>query len=235
MLNKFDDYPVHQTAEPLAHPASSDRNVYDRSWFNGYAEDGSYYFGIGMSLFPHRSILDCAFSVVEKNGRQHCFFGSRRAPLERTEMQVGPFRIEALKPLLSARVTLDDNDSGICCDLVFSARTAAIEEERQTMWKGTRRTMDTTRFLQFGFWAGTIRHPDGEIQVIPSQCHGTKDRSWGTRDTAGEPERGGAPTPPGSAFFIWAPLIWNDHVSHAVCIEDAQGQPLINEAIVAPH
>lgn len=234
MLNKLDDFPIHQTAEPIAHPASSDRNVYDRTWFNGYAEDGSYYFGIGMSLFPHRGILDCALSVVEKDGRQHSFFGSRRAPLERTEMQVGPFRMEVLEPLRRTRVTLDDNGSGIRCDLRFSARTAAMEEDRQTMWQGTRRTMDTTRFLQFGRWTGSIRHPDGEIDLSASQCHATKDRSWGTRDTAGEPESGGAPTSPSGVFFIWAPLIWDDHVSHAVCIEDEHGRPLINEAIVAP-
>ena len=70
MLNKLDDYPIHQTPEPIAHAATSDRNVYDRTWFNGYSGDGSYYFGIGMAIYPHRGILDCAFSVV----------AARRAP-----------------------------------------------------------------------------------------------------------------------------------------------------------
>ena len=54
MLNKLDDFPIHQTPEPIAHPATSDRNVYDRTWFNGYAPDGSYYFGIGMAVYPQR-------------------------------------------------------------------------------------------------------------------------------------------------------------------------------------
>ncbi|HJP34954.1 MAG TPA: hypothetical protein QF901_03115, partial [Gammaproteobacteria bacterium] len=122
MLNKFDDFPVHQTAEPLAHPATSDQNFYDRTWFNGYAKDGSWYFGVGMAIYPHLGILDCAFSVVEKSGRQHCFFASRRAPLERTEMHVGPFQIEVVEPLRRARVLLDDNRTGISCDLSFSTR-----------------------------------------------------------------------------------------------------------------
>lgn len=64
MLNKLDDYPVHQTSEPLAHPATSDRNVYDRTWFNGYAADGSYYFGIGMAMkltFEHTHELAIMF------------------------------------------------------------------------------------------------------------------------------------------------------------------------------
>lgn len=66
MLNKFDDYPIHQSAEPLAMPATSDVNFYDRTWFNGYAKDGSWYFGLGLAVYPHLGILDCAFSVVER-------------------------------------------------------------------------------------------------------------------------------------------------------------------------
>ena len=181
MLNKFDDYPIHQTPEPLAQPASSERNQYDRTWFNGYSADGAYYFGIGMAIYPHRGILDCAFSVVERGGRQHCFYGSRRAPVERSEMQVGPFKIEILEPMRKTRVTLDSNTSGITCDLTFSARTAAIQEGRQTLWSGARRVLDSTRFDQFGEWQGQITHPDGGIKVESSVCHGTKDRSWGHR------------------------------------------------------
>src|SRR4029079_13919073 len=104
VLNKLDDYPIHQTPEPIAHAATSDRNVYDRTWFNGYSGDGAYYFGIGMAIYPHRGILDCAFSVVARDRRQHCFYGSRRAPLERTDMQVGPFRLEVTEPLKRTRV-----------------------------------------------------------------------------------------------------------------------------------
>lgn len=233
MLNKLDDYPIHQTPEPLAHPATSDRNVYDRTWFNGYAKDGSYYFGIGMAIYPHRGILDCAFSVVTRDGRQHCFYGSRRAPTERTEMQVGPFRIEIQEPMLRTRVVLDDNDSGISCDLTFSGRTAVIKEARQTLYSGPRAVMDATRFDQFGRWSGTVRHPDGEIAVSDEMCLGTKDRSWGVR-RVGEPETGGAPAMPGSFFFLWAPLIWDDHVSHAIFFDGARGEALVREGLVAP-
>ncbi len=234
MLNKLDDYPIHQTPEPLAHPVTSDRNVYDRTWFNGYAPDGSYYFGIGMAVYPHRGVLDCAFSVVQPGMRQHCFYGSRRAPIERTEMQVGPFRIEIIEPLLRTRVTLDDNTSGISCDLLFSARSGAIQEARQTLWNGTRRAMDATRFDQFGRWSGWVKHPEGTIQVNDGVCHGTKDRSWGVRGV-GEPERGGAPpTQTPSAFFLWAPLFWEDHISHAIFFDGPRGEVLAREGIMAP-
>src|SRR5437667_10456346 len=78
MLTKFDDYAIHQTPEPIAHPASSDRNVYDRYWFNGYADDGEFYFAIGMGLYANRGIIDCGFSIV-RDGEQHAFHASKRA------------------------------------------------------------------------------------------------------------------------------------------------------------
>jgi hypothetical protein len=234
MLNKLDDFPIHQTPEPIAHPATSDRNVYDRTWFNGYAPDGSYYFGIGMAIYPYRGILDCAFSVVQPGQRQHCFYGSRRAPDERTDMRCGPFRLEVIEPMKRTRVILDDNSSGISCDLTFSTRTAAIQEARQTLWNGTRRIMDSTRFDQFGRWSGVIRHPEGEIRVDPTVCHGTKDRSWGVRGV-GEPESGGAPpTRMPAFFFLWAPLFWEDHISHAIFFDGPRGEALVREGIVAP-
>ncbi len=233
MLNKFDDYPIHQTPEPIAHVASSDRNAYDRTWFNGYSTNVESYFGIGMAVYPHRGILDCAFSVVEKGGRQHSFFGSRRAPIERTEMRVGPFRLEVIEPLRRTRVILDDNTSGLACDLLFSSRTAAIQEARQTLWSGARRTMDATRFDQFGRWSGVVRHPDGEFNVDHDTWRGTKDRSWGVRGV-GEPETGGAPAKGRSAFFLWAPLVWDDHISHAIFFDGPTGEPLVREGIEAP-
>ena len=233
MLNRLDDYPIHQTPLPIAYPATSDRNVYDRTWFNGYVASGDWYFGIGMAVYPHRGILDCAFSVVERGGRQHCFYGSRRAPAERTEMQVGPFRMEVLEPLRRTRVILDDNDSGVSCDLTFSARTAGIQEARQTLYSGTRATMDATRFDQFGRWSGTVRHPDGVIDVQPDECFGTKDRSWGVRGI-GERETGGAPSVPRGIAFMWAPLFWDDHVSHAIFFDGPGGEALVREGLTAP-
>lgn len=186
-----------------------------------------------MAVYPHRGILDCAFSVVEQGGRQHCFFGSRRAPLERTEMQVGPFRIEVIEPMRRTRVVLEDNETGLSCDLVFSARTAPIEEARQTLWNDAKRTMDATRFDQFGRWSGTVQHPDGEFAVDHESWRGTKDRSWGVR-RVGEPETGGAPALPRGAFFLWAPLVWDDHVSHAIFFDGMEGEALVREGIEAP-
>ena len=87
MLTPFDDYPIHQTSEPLTQPASSDRHVYDRYWFNGYRDDGAFYFGVSAALYPNLGIMDCGLSIAI-DGEQHAFHGSRRAPAAPPDLPV---------------------------------------------------------------------------------------------------------------------------------------------------
>ena len=44
MLSNLDDFPIHQTSEPMRHVATSDRNFYDRYYFNGFNHDGTVMF-----------------------------------------------------------------------------------------------------------------------------------------------------------------------------------------------
>ena len=143
---------------------------------------------------------------MTEGGLQHCFRLAPRAA-ERTDMSVGPLRLEVIEPLRKARIILEDNDSGLACDLVFSTRTAGIQEARQTLFQGTRAVMDATRFDQFGTWEGILHTPDGDIRVDPESSRGTKDRSWGVR-AVGEPEGGGAPgDAQGYRLHVGAPLL----------------------------
>ena len=43
MLTKADDYPIHQTPEPVAY-AGLGRNFYDRYFFNGYHKEENLFF-----------------------------------------------------------------------------------------------------------------------------------------------------------------------------------------------
>lgn len=231
-IDPFDDYPIHQTPEPISVPATSDSNFYDRTWFNGYATDASAYFGLGLALYPHRRIIDGAFSVVTAEGRQHAVIASGRAPAVRSDTSIGPLRIEVVEPLRRTRVVVDDNETGIACDLTFSARTSPIREGRQTLWDGSQRMMDATRFDQFGRWTGTVVTPDGELTVDEHTWRGTKDRSWGIRSSGTQPAA--APGDLQGIFFLWAPIVWDDHVSHAIFFDDPSGGPLVREALTAP-
>lgn len=235
MLSKFDDYPIHQTSQPIAHPATGDRNAYDRYWFNGYQDDGAFYFGIGAGLYPNLGILDCGLSIV-RNGEQHAFHGSRRAPDEPTDLTVGPFRIDVIEPMRRIRVTLDENETGISADLLFHARTACVEEGRQhTYGNGRRLLMDVTRFAQFGRWEGHITYAGERVELDPSRVYATKDRSWGVRPVAG-PDPALAPTAPGDVqvFFLWAPLHWQDRCTHFGVFENRFGRKWHSDGAVLP-
>jgi hypothetical protein len=223
MLSKFDDYPIHQTPEPIAVTASTDRNAYDRFWFNGYTDDGELYFGIGAALYPNLGIMDCGFSIV-RDGEQHAFHASRRAPREPSQVQVGPFRIEIIEPLKALRVVLDANETGISADLLWIPRTSSFAEGHQRQ-RRRRGTMDATRFNQFGHWQGEISSAGRTLAIDPRRVYGTKDRSWGVRPV-GDPDPGGAPPGPGEVggiFFLWAPLHWKHRCTHAGIFETNAG------------
>lgn len=233
MLSRFDDYPIHPTPEPIAQPASSDRNVYDRYWFNGYTADGEFYFGIGLGLYPNRRILDCGLSIV-RDGEQHAFHASRRAPAEPSETGVGPFRLDVLEPMRRLRVRIAPNETGMECDLLFTPRTACLEEGRQTLRRDGRVIMDATRFTQFGRWEGHLGYAGRRIAVESARVLGTRDRSWGVRPV-GEPETGGAPASrPPQVFFLWAPIHWEDCCTHSAIFEDEHGRSWHQEGAILP-
>ncbi len=234
MLSRFDDYPIHQTPEPVAVLATADRNAYDRYWFNGYADDGSFYFGIGMGLYPNLGILDCGFSIVDPE-EQHSFHASRRRPADPTDLNVGPFRIDVIEPMRRMRVVIDDNQTGIACDLTFTARTACIEEGRQTLRaRGGKLIMDSTRFAQFGRWQGEIRYGRRSVRVDREHVLGTKDRSWGVRPV-GDPDPGGAPlTEIPGVYFLWSPVHWANRCTHLGIFEEPSGHAWHMDGAIVP-
>ena len=105
MLTKGDDFPLHQSAEPIAF-AGTDRNFYDRYFFNGYSPDGSVFFAAAMGFYPQLGIIDAAFCVLI-DGVQHNIRASRRSAGERLDLAVGPIAIPIDEPL--ERLTLHRN------------------------------------------------------------------------------------------------------------------------------
>ena len=113
MLSRFDDYPIHQTSEPIKIPETTDRHVYDRYWFNGYSKQGDFYFGIGAALYPNLGIMDCGFSLVI-DGEQHAFHASRVLSFYKTSPLLREFSTffqkllpqQVQEPASSARVLI---------------------------------------------------------------------------------------------------------------------------------
>ena len=63
MLSPLDDLPIHQIAEPVRHVGTSDRNFYDRYYFNCHPCNDELFLIAGMGQYPNLSVTD-AFAVV---------------------------------------------------------------------------------------------------------------------------------------------------------------------------
>ncbi|MBW2420577.1 MAG: hypothetical protein JRH19_18690 [Deltaproteobacteria bacterium] len=212
MISSFDDYMIHQVSIPVNQPETSDRNFYDRHWLNGYDREGDFIFESGFAIYPNRRVMDGHFSI-SVDGVQHSFHGSRRAPHDRAESQVGPFHLEIVTPLRELRLRLEPNETGIECDLLFRATTAPVQEPKNVMHDELRLIMDTTRLTQLGTWEGHITVKGQRREVNAATTLGTRDRSWGVRPV-GEPEAG-APglltTEPG-VYWVWCPIVWDNGI-----------------------
>jgi len=230
VLTPFDDYPIHPSADPIAHPATGDPNHYDRYWFNGHHKDGAFYFGAAMGHYPVRGVVDGAFSIVV-DGVEHSIFASGAMPLDRTTA-IGPLRIEVLEPIRTIRYVVEPNAHGIACDLVFRATTVAVEEPRQ------RRVspegiliMDHTRLTQWGTWEGTVSVDGNELRIDPIDVPGTRDRSWGVRGV-GQAVETNRPRRSPQAFWLWAPLHFGDRLTHLALHEESDGTRWLETALV---
>lgn len=199
VLSRGDDYPIHQTPDPIAF-SGTDRNFYDRYFFNGYAPDGSSFFAVAFGVYPHLDVADAHFCVV-RDGVQHCLHASRKLGMERMAMECGPIRIEVIEPLQSLRVVIDGE--GLAADLTFSGRAFPIAEPRFTWRIGPRTVMDYTRLTQNGHYSGWIA-VDGVRETLPAGSMGTRDRSWGVRPIGAADPQFGQSVP--QFFWQWTPI-----------------------------
>ena len=156
MISKGDDYPIHQTPEPVQQVFTSDRNFYDRFFFNGYFREGEPYFAAAMGIYPNVGIIDAAFSVIV-GGVQHCVRASRmlghRSPRYRGRSDLDRDRDSRCERCACVSIMQD-----IKADLMFEARAAcdrgaALHTPRSEI---ARLMMDLTRFTQHGGYSGKL-------------------------------------------------------------------------------
>jgi hypothetical protein len=226
MLLEADDLPVHQAPTSLAHVMGGHPNAYDRFFFNGYRED--LYFAVALGIYPNRGVIDAAVSTVVGSSQRSVFASGR---LGERVPSLGPVTIELVEPMRVATIHVDAPEHGLRASITFTARSAAIEEPRQTRYDGERLFMDVTRATQLGSWSGWLEVDGARIALDDAVTYGTKDRSWGIRPV-GDP----APMAPSQSapqlFFVWAPLNFDDLGVHVSRFEDAEGVPWSTTAAV---
>jgi hypothetical protein len=119
MLTQADEWPIHQTPEPIAF-SGTDRNFYDRYFFCGYLADGSGFFAIAFGVYPNLNVADAHVSILRSDGTQTSLHASRLLGMERMALSVGPIRIEVIEPLSSLRVVVAERPTPFDgCDALY--------------------------------------------------------------------------------------------------------------------
>ncbi|MDJ0767766.1 MAG: hypothetical protein QNJ12_03195 [Ilumatobacter sp.] len=230
MIHPLDDYPLHQTSQPMSHVATDSPNAYDRFFFNGYDRDGAVFFAVACGVYPNRGVMDAAFSVV-RHGVQYNVRASRACPGDRTATTVGPVQVEIVEPMRRHRIVVDDRH-GVAADLTMTAHSPVIEEPRFVHQSGHRTVFDYTRLTQFGRWQGWI-DVDGDRVDIDALAPvvGTRDRSWGVRPVGERPP--GPPSVP-QFFWLWAPTVFADACTYVAVNHESDGRAWHQSGAVVP-
>jgi len=229
-LSAWDDYPVHQTSEFIRHVATSDRNFYDRYYFNLHPSSDEFFAIFGLGQYPNLGTTD-AFLAVTKDGTQRIMRASK--PLtERMDVSVGPMRIEVIEPLEKLRVVVEPNDADIAMDVTWTAAIPAFEEPRQYLRSRGTVVFDTQRFAQLGRWEGTLTVAGEDIAITPDRCGGSRDRSWGVRPV-GEKQPDGIRQSISVMPGMWnyMPVDFGDHSIIYMCHERPDGHRPLEEAV----
>lgn len=232
VLTRADDYPIHQTPEPIAY-AGTDRNFYDRYFFNGYSAAAGErgYFAAAFGVYPHLNIADAAFVVV-RGGVETALHASRWLRMERMDLTVGPIAIEVVEPLKVLRLIVDAPEQRIRADLTFTGRAEPIEEPRFIRRNGPRTFMDYTRLTQNGRWTGWIE-VDGVREDIGGWI-GTRDRSWGVRPVGARDSQDLAPPVTPQFYWLWSPANFEAGSFFFHTTEDEHGRPWNRRAVWQP-
>jgi hypothetical protein len=224
MLTAADEYLVHQTPHTFDHVFTSDRNFYDRYFFNGYRRDGGVYFAVAMGTYPNLGVMDAAFSVIADGKTQHTVRASRVLGHDRMNTKVGPISVQVVEPLKKLRLQVAKNEWGITADLVLEARSLPSEEPH-FFRRDSRNTViqDYTRFTQHCSWSGKLSVNGQTFDLSNESCWGSRDHSWGVRNVGGQDPRGAPIAGARQFFWNWAPLNWDDLCTLYTVSENSDG------------
>jgi hypothetical protein len=232
-LSPFDEFLAHQTPDTFDHVSTSDRNFYDRYYFNMHASGDELFVITGLGQYPNLGVTD-AFITVSIGEEQHTVRASRELGSDRMDTNVGPLGVEVLEGLKRLRITCDDNEWGVAADLTFTGVVDALEEPHTFSRRYGRVIQDVTRYAQVGVWSGTLTTAGRTFEVTPDRWKGVRDRSWGIRPV-GEREAPGIrarESQDGYGFrHDWIPMQFDDHMLKVQIDQDGDGHRHLEECM----
>jgi hypothetical protein len=228
VVSHLDEYPIHQVPLPVTWAGSSDRNFYDRCYFNAHDRTGDLFLITGVGYYPNLGTKD-AFVLLRRGSQQTAVHLGDAIDDDRLDQRVNGYRLEVVDPLRKLRLTLDETE-GIGFDLTWEGSFDVLQEQPHVMRAGSRVTLEAQRFAQVGTWSGSLLVDGEEITVTPDRWVGTRDRSWGIRPV-GEAEPPGRPSDPPfeGMWWLYVPLRFDEFSIVLIIQEGPDGYRTLND------
>jgi hypothetical protein len=226
-LTAADESYTHQLVAPRLVTAHVTPAWAERCFHTLFADD--LMFNAGRAVYQYGG-RRTAFGAAVAGGAVHAM--RHVAPFtlgdDPDDGQVGPLRIEAVRPMEEIRLVLDDPAQRFAYDLTFTARFPAVPTDRNLIELNGEVVTDYMNFYQSGRYDGVVAIEGREHDVRDRL--GFRDRGWGIRKHEGAPRRG---------FVLFATLEFPDEALYLLLYETASGRRvftngwLVSEAGIA--
>jgi hypothetical protein len=188
LLTSGDEFFSHQLVAPAATTAH-DSPAWAERCYHLLHLGGATVLHTGRAIYPHAG-RRTGFAGITDGEKQHALrleapFGAGE---DREDPTVGGLRIEALRPLRSVRLALEEPGSPLAFDLTYEARFPPVATAPNRIERDGVVVTDYMNFFQSGLYTGTVRVGDEEYEIRDRA--GFRDRGWGLRKHEGAPRRG---------------------------------------------
>lgn len=225
---ELDEYPVHQVPLSFARVGTTDKNFYDRYYFNAHDRTGELFAVCGFGVYPNLGVVD-GFFTIRKGDTQTVARFSDALDGRPLSTEVGGLKIEVLEPLQRLRITCESE--ALSADITWEGSYPAVLEDTHVLMGAFRPTLDASRFAQTGTWSGSITVGGERIAVDPSTWVGSRDRSWGIRPV-GEPDPAGraADVPNEGFWWLYVPMRFETFQLMLIVQEEPDGHRTLSHA-----
>lgn len=219
MLNKYDDLPLHQTADPFGIAFVDDSRWFDRYWFMTGSVEERVALITGIGTYPNAGKLDSYAMLCDGESQWSLRVGTGRRD-EPLELIAGDLAFAIEDPMERWKLALTDRQE-VGFDLTWDAGYPANELPKLQVERDGDVRLEMGHFSQAGTMSGSLRW--GERSFGLSDWLSERDHSWGRRTPSGAVRRG---------LHVWLPGQAGDRSVWLWFREDADGRRLGMEGFV---
>ncbi|WP_432841539.1 hypothetical protein [Dactylosporangium sp. CA-092794] len=186
-LSPFDEYPIHQTSEPLRFMASSDGRAFDRCYFAASDLAQELLVELGFGVYPNAGTAD-AFAIFAHGGQHVSVRAHRLIGYDRADMRFGPISAEVVVPFQEWRLRLAENSEGLSFDLTYHDTKPQVFIRRfpvPASYDGITRPDEHSGYEGFGRVSGWVELQGRRFELTAEATRATRDHHWGIREGMG--------------------------------------------------